>query len=747
MKKKIMMSILLIMLFVLVGCTSVHKHTFVDGVCSCGHEQKTFVVVFDTIGGNEISNLNVLEGEKVSKPTDPTKVGYKFLGWFLDDNEWDFANDVIEKDITLTAKWESSSSYSITYNLNGGVIKGEYQTSYFDNEGYILPVPTKEGYTFDGWYLDEQFESSRIMKISIATGRDIEVYAKWKEEVTTTYYSITYILDNGTLPENAPTSFEAGVGVLLVDAISNDNSKEFDYWLDVDTNRVITKIDADINRNVTLKAEYKDAFVFKNLDYNTVEFDGKGMTFEINVFSLIDNDPFNDDYTGPYKSFKQEHQTEIEDAYNIVIKYSEHLSTFNSYEMIKSYENNQLGNVYATQLYFYNLHTLADNDVIFPLENRFTETGVFYELNNYIDKDINVGYKQDNIIRDMTTVKQKVYGYNPGKARPDYFMYYNVDKVKELKIEDPAELWMKGEWTISKFDSWVKDCQELLSDGEYVIDTGYAETIIGMTASLGHKMTQLYPPLIYIHTEEVVNVINRLKTYKQDGYYSPRGVQDVGPYFSSNRAIFNHGNISFMKNRDRFNPVELTFTIGVVPYPCDDNQGGKVVTTDNIKEALLIDNSYYLTDHSGNYIKTLDMSESSFRIPYTNDVCYSIINIKDGLNGITSPIAMHILHDLNSGIKQHNDPYTSISDDNLYRKYLHTKFDRDIDVEVIMSCQNLVYSEKFELVSMQVGGGSNYGPDAWWPLASHLVGSDVNIQDCLNEVLVKYKLALFDLQN
>ena len=37
MKKKIMMSILLIMLFVLVGCTSAHKHTFVDGVCSCGH--------------------------------------------------------------------------------------------------------------------------------------------------------------------------------------------------------------------------------------------------------------------------------------------------------------------------------------------------------------------------------------------------------------------------------------------------------------------------------------------------------------------------------------------------------------------------------------------------------------------------------------------------------------------------------------------------------------------------------------
>lgn len=747
MKKKIMMSILLIMLFVLVGCTSAHKHTFVDGVCSCGHEQETFVVVFDTTGGSKISNLNVLEGEKVSKPTDPTKEGYKFLGWFLDDNEWDFANDVIEQDITLTAKWESSSSYSITYNLNGGEIKGEYQTSYFDNEGYTLPVPTKEGYTFDGWYLDEEFESSRIMKISIATGRDIEVYAKWKEEVTTTYFSITYILDNGTLPENAPTSFEAGVGVLLVDAISNDNSKEFDYWLDVDTNRVITKIDADIKRNVTLKAEYKDAFVFKNLDYNTVDFNGLGMTYEIAVFSLIDNDPFNDDYIGPNKSLKQEHQTEIEDAYNIVIKYIEKEYWYPLNEMIVDYRNNQLGNIYASLVSSSQLEGLVDNNVIIPLERLVDKTGLFYELNNYVDKDVFVGYVQDRVISDLALIKGQVYGYNPEKPRPDYFMYYNADKVRELNIEDPAELWMKGEWTISKFDSWVKDAQKLLSEGEYVLDMRFAESIIGMTSAMGFQMTKLYPPLIYIASDCVINVVNRLRNYDQDGYYGSQYSQDVSPNFSLGRTLLHHGSIMFMKNVQLFNPQNMTFTIGVVPYPCDDNQGGSIVTTENIKEAIMINNNEYLTDAYGNYIKTVDMSKSNFHIPCADAIVYSIVNVQDGKNGITSTIAMHILHDLMSGIKQSYNLNSIISDDLLYRQYLGTKFDRDIDIEVIMSCKNNIYAEKFEQVSMKVGNGAHFSGDAWWMLAPRLVKSDESPNDVLQEVLNKYKYAFLELQN
>ena len=118
MKRILSILLCVTLLFVLVGCTSAHKHTFVDGVCSCGHEQETFVVVFDTTGGNEISNLNVLEGEKVSKPTDPTKDGYKFVGWFTELTggvEYDFSTPVYAND-TIYA-WGDGNRDMIIYKI------------------------------------------------------------------------------------------------------------------------------------------------------------------------------------------------------------------------------------------------------------------------------------------------------------------------------------------------------------------------------------------------------------------------------------------------------------------------------------------------------------------------------------------------------------------------------------------------------------------------------------------------------
>ena len=41
----------------------------------------------------------------VNKPNDPVYDGYKFIGWYLDEEKFDF-NSSINKDIVLVAKWE-----------------------------------------------------------------------------------------------------------------------------------------------------------------------------------------------------------------------------------------------------------------------------------------------------------------------------------------------------------------------------------------------------------------------------------------------------------------------------------------------------------------------------------------------------------------------------------------------------------------------------------------------------------------
>ena len=73
-------------------------------------------VTFDTDGGNAVGSVQVEKGEKLTKPADPTKSSadceYAFLGWYNGETAWDFDKDVVTQDLTLTAKWKKSDSYS-----------------------------------------------------------------------------------------------------------------------------------------------------------------------------------------------------------------------------------------------------------------------------------------------------------------------------------------------------------------------------------------------------------------------------------------------------------------------------------------------------------------------------------------------------------------------------------------------------------------------------------------------------------
>ena len=68
------------------------------------NEVEKFTVTFKN-EGNVVKTEEVEKGNKVKKPTDPTKKGYKFLGWYDGSTNVTFPYEVT-KDITLTAKWE-----------------------------------------------------------------------------------------------------------------------------------------------------------------------------------------------------------------------------------------------------------------------------------------------------------------------------------------------------------------------------------------------------------------------------------------------------------------------------------------------------------------------------------------------------------------------------------------------------------------------------------------------------------------
>ena len=73
---------------------------------------KVFKVTFNTNGGDTIEPVEVEEGKKVKKPTDPVRSGYTFIGWFTKEGEYDFKEEVFSN-ITLKAEWEKNRIKSI----------------------------------------------------------------------------------------------------------------------------------------------------------------------------------------------------------------------------------------------------------------------------------------------------------------------------------------------------------------------------------------------------------------------------------------------------------------------------------------------------------------------------------------------------------------------------------------------------------------------------------------------------------
>lgn len=114
--------------------------------------ETTYTVSFDTNGaGINYEDQEVLSGDKISKPADPTKGSYKFLGWYNGDELWNFDSDTVESDMTLVAKWEYIiPKYTVSFDL------GEYGNSFSQivehgSSAQIPEDPSSDDCLFFGW--------------------------------------------------------------------------------------------------------------------------------------------------------------------------------------------------------------------------------------------------------------------------------------------------------------------------------------------------------------------------------------------------------------------------------------------------------------------------------------------------------------------------------------------------------------------------------------------------------------------
>ena len=218
--------------------------------------QDTYTVTFDTDGGSSIDSVMVAKGELLQKPVDPTKEGFIFDKWYVDNVEYDF-NKEVTSDITLKATWkkQDGNSFVVTFNSDGG---SKINSQTVEKDGMVnKPAnPTKQGYTFVSWQLD-----GKDYDFSTKVTQNITLKAVWKKVDT---FTVTFNSDGGstvksqsveknktaTKPANPTKAGKIFVSWQL-------NGKDYDF-------------STKVTQNITLKA------VWRNPNSYTVTFDTDG---------------------------------------------------------------------------------------------------------------------------------------------------------------------------------------------------------------------------------------------------------------------------------------------------------------------------------------------------------------------------------------------------------------------------------------------------------------------------------------
>lgn len=120
-----------------------------------------------------------------------------------------FATTTLASTLALTS---CDSNVNIEFNVDGGTLDST-KLSVKQGEDVSLPTPTKEGYTFVGWYKTADLTGDAITTVSAS--ENMTFYAKWVKN-----YTVTFKLNGSTL-SGGETSIEVGVGLSLNDALKN----------------------------------------------------------------------------------------------------------------------------------------------------------------------------------------------------------------------------------------------------------------------------------------------------------------------------------------------------------------------------------------------------------------------------------------------------------------------------------------------------------------------------------------------
>ena len=231
------------------------EHVTMYAAWTKNEEQAETEVLYAANGGTFADGNETMQGVADSdgimrQPSEPTREGYTFAGWSWvsdpsqlpedqrDNYKVDFSQSVAGKDhVTMYAQWTKNAEqneYNVMYVANGGQFAtGEtFQQGVTDSDGIMRQpaAPTREGYTFDGWYwhadlsqLTEEQKQNEKVDFSQPVQSNVTIYAQWtKNEEQAEEITVNFV-DNFNKTQN---SVEINKG----EAVAKPADPSYDGW-------------------------------------------------------------------------------------------------------------------------------------------------------------------------------------------------------------------------------------------------------------------------------------------------------------------------------------------------------------------------------------------------------------------------------------------------------------------------------------------------------------------------------------
>jgi len=231
---------------------------------------KQYKVTFESTGDVTVPQQTINHGSTVTKPSDPTRVGYNFAQWESPvGTSYNFTTPVTG-DITLTGKW-NIRQYTVTFNSNGGSAVAP-QTINHGSMATKPTDPTRTGYTITDW---KRPNGNSHDFATTAVTSDITLTATWTPNNYTITFNVNCPATSGTCPATPSpktVTYTGNVGT-LTDITLIDY--EFLGWFDASTGgtKYTSATTYSTAGNITLNAQWK-------IKTYTVNFTGENVSIQ-----------------------------------------------------------------------------------------------------------------------------------------------------------------------------------------------------------------------------------------------------------------------------------------------------------------------------------------------------------------------------------------------------------------------------------------------------------------------------------